>query len=303
MPVHKPLCVGIGEVLWDLLPGGKALGGAPVNVVAHAAQLGARAAVVSAVGNDADGLEILECLRAMLVDTSGIRVIEGLPTGVVDVRLDHAGVPTFTIRAPAAWDAIDTDEKLERLAAAADAIVFGTLAQRDPRSREGIRRFLRAARPECLKVFDINLRRPFYSQEAVCGLLGQVDVLKLSDAELPVLAEMLDLTGDETSVLGAISFRFDVKLLVFTRGAKGSRMITPHWDASHPGYNVELVDTVGAGDAFTAVVTVGLLRGMPLAEIQELANRIAAFVCSQEGAIPRLPAEIAHRFHFGSQAR
>lgn len=292
----KPFCVGIGEVLWDLLPGGKALGGAPVNVAAHASQLGASGAAVSAVGNDADGLEILKRLRVLQVDVAGVRLAKDLPTGMVDVKLDEAGVPTFTIRAPAAWDAIEMDAELARLAGIADAVVFGSLAQRDPRSRESIRRFLRAVRPGCLKVFDVNLRRPYYTADVIHSSLELADVLKLNDAELPVLAGMLALAGDETSLLHAVRERFDLDLLVFTKGGQGSRMVTVQRDESHPGCPAQVVDTVGAGDAFTAAVTVGLLRGLQLDRIQELANRVAAFVCSQPGAVPQLPEEIRKGF-------
>jgi fructokinase len=291
-----PLCVGIGEILWDLLPTGKALGGAPANVAAHAVQLGARGAAVSAVGDDADGREILKRVQAMGVDASGIRIRGDLPTGAVDVALDKAGVPTFTIRESSAWDAITMDAALDRLAHDADAVVFGSLAQRDPRSREGISRFLAKVRPGCLKVFDINLRRPFISEPVIRGSLEQADVLKLNDGELPGLAGMLGLAGDELSQLRAIRRQYDLDLVVYTRGDKGSRMISAQREESHPGYPACVVDTVGAGDAFTAAVTVGLLDGMELSRIQDLANRVAVFVCSQPGAVPRLPEELRKDF-------
>ncbi len=294
------LLVGIGEVLWDLLPGGKALGGAPINVAAHAAQLGVRSAAVSVVGDDDDGKEIVERLRAMRVDVRGVRISRNLPTGAVDVALNPAGIPDFSIRVPAAWDAIEMDAALEQMAATADAIVFGSLAQRDLRSREGIGMFLRAAGPACLRVFDINLRHPFYTPEVVRSSLEVADVLKLNDAELPVLAGMLGMTGDETVLLHALRERFDLKLVVYTKGARGSRLISAREDQVHPGCRVAVVDTVGAGDAFTAAVVVGSLRGMRLDRIQDLASRIAAFVCSQPGAVPRLPMELTDGFGTGS---
>ncbi len=293
MRVEKPLCIGIGEVLWDLLPGGKALGGAPVNVAAHASQLGARGAAVSAIGDDDDGREIIAKLNALQVDVAGIRVRKGLPTGVVDVKLDESGVPAFTIRAPAAWDSIEMDPELERLADAASAVVYGSLAQRDPRSRGGIRRFLEAVTPDCLRVFDINLRKPFYSREIIVSSLKFADVLKLNEDELPELAGMLGLAGDDTHLLHSLLDRFGLELVVFTRGARGSRMISPDEDISHPGCPTAVVDTVGAGDAFTAAVAVGLLRGWELEEIQRVANLLAAFVCSRPGAVPALPREVA----------
>lgn len=292
----RPLCVGIGEILWDLLPTGKALGGAPANVAAHTVQLGCRGAAVSAVGDDADGLEILQRVKTMGVDASGIQVRRDLPTGAVDVALDKAGVPAFTIRAPSAWDAITMDAALERLANAADAVVFGSLAQRDPRSREGIGRFLGKVRPGCLRVFDINLRRPFITEPVIRASLEQADVLKLNDGELPVLAGMLGLAGDELSQLRAIRQQYDLDLVVYTCGDKGSRMITAQGEESHPGYPASVVDTVGAGDAFTAAVTAGLLRGMELSRLQDLANRVAVFVCSRPGAVPRLPEDLRKDF-------
>jgi fructokinase len=290
------LCVGIGEVLWDLLPDGRTLGGAPANVAAHAAQLGARGIAVSAVGDDGDGLDILEQLRLLQVDATGVRIVAGLPTGAVDVKVDEGGLPTFTIRAPSAWDAIEIDERLERLAASADAVVFGTLAQRSAQSRKSIARFLRATRPECLRVFDINLRPPFFSPEVVLQSLEPAGALKLNEDELPILAGMLDLKGDETTILHAVLERFNLDLLVYTRGARGSRVLSPDQEENHGGFPAKVADTVGAGDAFTAAVTVGLLRGFPLGRIQELANRVASFVCSRKGAVPRLPEEITREF-------
>lgn len=299
MHSKEPLLIGIGEVLWDLLPGGKALGGAPVNVAAHAAQLGVRAAAISSVGDDPYGQEILDRLRSLRVDLTGIRISRELPTGVVDVHLDAGGVPAFSIRAPAAWDFIEMNTALERLADSADAVVFGSLAQRDPRSRAGIRAFLGAVRPECLKVFDINLRRPFYSPEVIITSLRSADVLKLNEEELPILAGMLELSGDESTLLHAIRSRFHLELLVFTRGHRGSRMITSQMDESHPGCPAQVADTVGAGDAFTAAVTVGILHCLKFERIQELANRIAAFVCSKPGAVPVLPEELRSSLSWG----
>jgi len=296
LPRSRPLCVGIGEVLWDLLPSGKAIGGASLNVVAHAVQLGARGAIVSEVGDDADGWEIRRRLQVLGVDPTGMRVRPDLPTGLVDVQLDASGVPTFTIRAPAAWDAITMDAGREKLAGEADAVVFGSLAQRDPRSREGIGSFLCALRPGCLKVFDINLRPPFISAPVIIDSLELADVLKLNDAELPVLAEILGLAGNETDRLRALRKRFDLDLVVYTRGEQGSRLLSAAGDESHPGCPANVVDTVGAGDAFTAAVTVGCLRGLELTRLQELANRVAAFVCSQAGAVPLLPKELADAF-------
>jgi len=296
--VHKsPACVvGIGEILWDLLPTGKLLGGAPGNVAAMATQLGLRGMVVSAVGDDPYGREILEQLDRNNVDRSGIRSLKELATGVVDVTLDSAGVPSFSIRQPAAWDAISFDDQLARVAKSADAVVFGTLAQRDPRSRAGITDFLRAVRPGCLKVCDVNFRPPFVSESIIIDSLKLADVVKLNDTELPTVAKMLGMAGDVPTQLRDLRARFDLDLVVYTMGDKGSQMISPRYEGSHPGFKAKVVDTVGAGDSFIATVTVGLLMGLDLDRIQDLANRVAAFVCTQAGGTPPLPADIVSEF-------
>jgi fructokinase len=292
----RPICVGLGEALWDLLPTGKALGGAAVNVAAHASQLGARGVLVSAVGNDAEGRELLRRLEELGVDSSHVQVRPDLPTGLVDVKLDASGIPSFVIRSPSAWDAITLNTDLERLADAADAVVFGSLAQRDPRSRKTICGFLHATRPGCLKVLDVNLRPPFVSVSVLRDSLLLANVLKLNDTELPVLAELLDIEGDETAQLQTLRDRFELEWVIYTRGDKGSRIVTDRRDETQPGCPATVIDTVGAGDAFTAAVTVGLLRGMELSRIQTMANRAASFVCSQTGAVPRLPEELAGAF-------
>jgi fructokinase len=296
VPHKRPLFIGIGEILWDLLPSGKLLGGAPGNVAAMATQLGLHGMVVSAVGDDPYGREILEQMDRNGVDRSGIRTLKDLTTGVVDVTLDSAGVPSFSIRQPAAWDAIVFDNELERVAQSADAVVFGTLAQRDPRSRTGITEFLRAVRPGCLKVCDVNFRPPFVSEAIIIDSLNLADVVKLNDAELPTVAKMLGLEGDVSTLLRDLRARFDLDLVVYTMGDKGSRMISSRYEGSHPGFKAQVVDTVGAGDSFIAVVTVGLLLGLDLDRIQDLANRVAAFVCSKAGGTPPLPAEIVKEF-------
>jgi fructokinase len=296
--VHKsPACiVGIGEILWDLLPTGKLLGGAPGNVAAMAAQLGLHGMVVSAVGDDPYGREILGELDRNNVDRSGIRSLKELTTGVVDVTLDSAGVPSFSIRQPAAWDAILFDDALDRVARSADAVVFGTLAQRDPRSRAGITEFLRAVRPDCLKVCDVNFRPPFVSESIIIDSLKLADVVKLNDTELPTMAKMLGMAGEVPTQLRELRARFDLDLVVYTMGDKGSRMITSNYEGSHTGFKTQVVDTVGAGDSFIAVVTVGLLLGLDLDRIQDLANRVAAFVCTQAGGTPPLPTAMVAAF-------
>jgi len=293
---QQPICVGIGEILWDLLPKGKVLGGAPGNVVGIANQLGLKGILVSSVGDDQLGHEILERLGQKGLDKKGLRILKDLPTGVVDVTLDAKGVPTFNIRQPAAWDAIVMDEERRQLAQSASLIVFGTLAQRDPRSQKGIMEFIKAAPASCLKVVDVNLRPPFIMESVIRESLELADVLKLNETELPVLAKILGLSGDETAQLKQLQSRFDLDVIAYTLGPRGSRMITATQDIFHPFVDAVVVDTVGAGDSFVAVVATGMLLGMEISKIQEMANRVAAFVCTQVGGTPTLPAELVSIF-------
>lgn len=293
---HQPICVGIGEILWDLLPKGKVLGGAPGNVVGIANQLGLKGILVSSVGDDPLGQEILERIEQKGLDKKGLRVLKELPTGVVDVTLDGAGVPTFNIRQPAAWDAIDMDAERKRIAQSASLIVFGTLAQRAPRSQKGIMEFIKAAPDSCLKVLDVNLRPPFIMEAVIRESLELADVLKLNETELPILAKILGLSGDETAQLKQLQARFDLAVIAYTLGPRGSRMITATEDIFHPFVDAVVVDTVGAGDSFVAVVAVGMLLGMEISKIQEMANRVAAFVCTQVGGTPTLPEELVSIF-------
>ena len=290
---QRPLCVGAGEALWDLLPTGPALGGAPVNVCAHANQLGMRSEVVSAVGDDAPGRKLIGRLDELGVGHAGLQVQRDLPTGTVDVALDASGVPCFTIRSPVAWDAIEPTPEAIRMAREADVMVFGSLAQRDPRSRSAIQALVKATRPDCIRILDINLRPPFISGDVIRESLMLADVLKLNESELPVLTDMLSLGEDESSRLRGIRERFNLKWVVYTKGPKGSRMVSDQEDLGCSPCPTRVVDTVGAGDAFTAVVATGLVRGWDGSRIQSLANRVAAFVCSQAGATPLLPTDLA----------
>src|SRR5438874_7577468 len=249
----KPLVVGIGEVLWDMLPGGRQLGGAPANFAYHAAALGARGAVASRVGGDDLGRDILARLEALGLDRSHVGTDPDHPTGRVDVRVDAAGVPEYLIHEPAAWDFIPDRRPLLDLARRADAVCFGSLAQRCAVSRDTIRHFLRATRPPCLRVFDINLRQSYFSREVVEESLRASDVLKLNDAELPVVSRLLDGAADERSAINLLLDRYPLRLVALTRGPHGSLLVARDGERSdHAGAPVtRLADTVGAGDAFT----------------------------------------------------
>ncbi len=284
--------VGLGEVLWDVFPEGEAFGGAPANFACHCRSLGADAAVVSCVGDDDHGRRALAFLRAHGVDTTGLAQRAGAATGVVLVTLDAAGKPAYEIREGVAWDRIPWSDALGVLAARADAVCFGTLGQRSAASRETIRRFVRETSRDCLRVFDINLRQRYYDRALILAALESAHVLKLNDEELALLAPLLDLAGGVEEQLASLVRTFDLRLAVLTCGPRGAVMLSPGASSFAAPSAVSVVSTVGAGDAFTAAVVVGLLNGDPLDLINRRANALAAFVCSKHGAVPPLPAEL-----------
>ena len=288
MPV--PVVVGIGELLWDVFPEGKQLGGAPLNFSYHCAQLGAEAHPVSAVGADSDGAEIRQILSAKNLPDAHVQADSEHPTGRVNVTL-HGGKPTYEILGDVGWDFIRFDEELRSLADRADAVCFGSLAQRGDTSRKAIHDFLAAMRVDSLRIFDINLRQEFFSREIIEHSLRQANILKLSDEELPVLAELFSLSGPVDSQLDALRRTFHLRLVAYTMGGEGSLLVAANEKARHPGFPTKVIDTVGAGDSFTAALCTGLLKNLPLAEINRTACQVAAFVCSQAGATPSLPRE------------
>jgi len=288
---EKIVVVGLGEILWDMLPGGKLIGSAPTNFAYHAHVLGAKAVVASAVGNDADGQEIAERLAELEIVRDGLAVVDSLPTGTVDVTLGADGQPSYTIHEPVAWDAIPWSEALAALAARCDAVCFGSLAQRDPVSRDTIGQFLAATRSDCLRVFDVNLRQDFATAEIVKSSLVAATILKLNDEELPIVASMVGLADIELDALPQrLIERFGLTSVILTCGADGSWIHT-ETEKSYRGVSLDLkiADTVGAGDSFTAAVVMGMLAGQPLSAVHERAARIADYVCTQAGATPALP--------------
>jgi fructokinase len=284
--------LAIGEVLWDMLPAGRKLGGAPANFAIHARALGANARLISRVGDDALGVEILERLASHGLPTDTVPSDPEAPTGTVAVALGPDGQPRFTICEGVAWDRIDAGPVELAASGVADAVCFGTLAQRSERSRRAIRAVVSATRPSALRILDVNLRPPFVDPEVVEGSLALANVLKLNDEELPRLADMLGMAGSTEERLAGLARRYGLSLVVFTRGARGSLLLRENEWSDHPGVPAEVSDTVGAGDAFTAVVATGLLRGWSLDEINRRANRVAAYVCSQPGATPPLPPSL-----------
>lgn len=295
-PTSQPLMVGLGEILWDLLPGGRQIGGAPANVAWQAAQLGLRSVVVSAVGDDDLGRGVMTHLETLGIDRSHVAIDPQHPTGTAGVVLDAAGNSTFTITEGVAWDHIVLQADMPQLAVQADAVCVGSLAQRGAVSRSTIQAFLAATRPDCLRIYDVNLRQHYYSREILHRTLGACQVVKLNDQEWPVVARLLDLSEDLRSGAAAMLQRYDLRLVAVTCGANGSVLCDAAGLHEHSGSDVTVVDTIGAGDAFTAALIVGLLRGLPIDTVHALAARTAAFVCTQAGATPRLPAELIAAF-------
>ena len=293
--MQQPLIIGIGEVLWDMLPNGKQLGGAPANFAYHAHSLGARSLLISAIGDDDLGREILHTLSQKKLDTRYFQVGERRETGTVSIEVDPAGMPTYVIHEDVAWDYISWDEELTELAAAADAVCFGSLAQRSFISRSTIQAFLQHMRPASIRVFDLNLRQSYYTPEIITHSLQLATLLKLNDEEWPTLAKMLGLPPEVPAGVRELMARFELDLVALTRGAAGSLLITATELHEQPAPAIEVVDTVGAGDAFTAALTVGLLRHLPLAAVHASASQLAGYVCGCAGAMPPIPAEFRDR--------
>ncbi len=288
----RPLIVGLGEVLWDMLPSGRQLGGAPANMVYHAAALGARVALLSSVGRDAQGRDILSRLDALGINRRFVFKNHERPTGRVDVAVDSSGRPEYSILENAAWDFIPFTAATTTLATRADAVCFGTLAQRAPVSRSNLQEFLRHTRKDCLRVFDINLRGSYYSAALLQRLIGMSNVLKLNNEELPILARLLALNAPEDDLPEKLLCKFKLNLLALTCGSNGSLLLTKTERHKEPGRNIKIKDTVGAGDAFGAALAIGLLKGWPLWRINHAANTLAAFVCSKRGATPAIPSAV-----------
>ena len=295
--------IGVGEVLWDLLLTGPQLGGAPANFAYHAHALGAQTQVITRLGKDAYGREIIRRFHQMGLPEATVQIDDTVPTGTAKVALSGDGLAHFTIQENVAWDHIAVTPEALVAASEAHAICFGSLAQRSQPSRNTIQRLVAETPADALRVFDINLRQPFYSRGWIEQSLQAANVLKLNDDELPTLAEMFGLTGfAEHQIKHQIEWlahTFSLRLVAVTRGANGSLLYQKDNDevrwSDCPSRPVKVVDTVGAGDSFTAAMVLGLLRKMDLDEINTIANEVARYVCSQPGATPALPIEFARR--------
>ena len=282
--------IGIGEILWDMLPEGKQLGGAPTNFAYHARQLGHHSSIISSIGNDDLGHEIIQNLK----DTGIISYIDIIdkPTGTVSVQLDKNGIPNYVIHEDVAWDFITPSESALEFASQADAICFGSLAQRAETSYYSIQEILKTVPDTALKVFDINMRQRFYSENIISESLNKANVLKINDEEILVFAEMFGLSGDEFEIMHQILENYKLNILALTKGAEGSWLISRDEDSYLDTPKVNVADTVGAGDSFTAGLVAGLLNKKPLKDIHQSAVDISAFVCTQKGGTPTLPAHL-----------
>ena len=282
--------VGLGEALWDCLPEGKKLGGAPANFAYHAGQFGFDTLAVSALGEDALGEETIAALEEHRLSYLMPRI--PYPTGTVQVTLDEQGIPTYNIREGVAWDNIPFTPEIEQVARSCQAVCFGSLAQRSVVSRETIAKFLDSTPADCVKIFDINLRQSFFTKEIIEASMRRCNILKINDEELVVVSRMFGLPDlDEKKRCKQLIREYNLDILVLTCGTNGSYVFTAGRSYYQPTPKVEVADTVGAGDSFTGSFCAAILKGKPIHEAHALAVKVSAFVCTQNGAMPPLPQD------------
>jgi fructokinase len=293
--------VGLGELLWDIFPQGKQLGGAPANFAYITSLLGDHGIVASRVGADELGEEATRRLQHLRLPTDFLQTDSRYPTGTVNVRVDENGQPQYEITQHVAWDFFELTREWRTLAGQASAVCFGTLAQRSPSSRRAIVEFLKAARPSAIRVFDVNLRQSFFSAEIVSDSASRANIIKLNHEELPCVLELL---GAPSNIRQSVDARAGAEwlinksgaeLLCITRGASGSLLLSRDGSHEHAGLSIEVADTVGAGDAFTAALVHHYLRRASLATMNEAANRMGAWVASNVGATPEPDSIILER--------
>lgn len=288
--------VGMGEALWDVLPEGRKIGGAPANFAYHISQFGYESRVVSAIGNDRLGDEILENFEQK--GLQGIIAKVPYSTGTVQVELDSSGVPMYDIKEGVAWDNIPFTAELEELARSTRSVCFGSLAQRSVVSRETINKFLDImpdGEGQC-KIFDINLRQGFYTKEIICDSMEKCNILKINDEELITISRIFGYPGiDLKDKCWILLAKYNLKMLILTCGINGSYVFTPGSISFVETPKVEVADTVGAGDSFTATFVASILSGMPISESHKLAVEVSAYVCTENGAMPLLPEKFVNR--------
>lgn len=286
------IVVGMGEALWDVLPEGKKIGGAPANFAYHVSQFGLPSCVVSAIGDDALGKEIIENFTSKGLDQLIAEV--PYPTGTVQVEIDQTGIPLYNIKENVAWDNIPYTEHLDALAKRTKAVCFGSLAQRNVVSRETINHFLDTMPKDddSLIVFDVNLRQGFYNKEILCKSMQNCNILKINDEELITVSRMFGYPGiDLQDKCWILLGKYNLKMLILTCGINGSYVFTPGNVSFQPTPKVEVADTVGAGDSFTAAFIASILKGKSVTEAHSIAVKTSAYVCTQKGAMPILPPE------------
>jgi fructokinase len=294
MKTQKKLsAIGIGEILWDLFPEGKELGGAPTNFAFHINQMNIHSTIISAVGKDPLGEEIKEMIRNMNLD--GLIQTNEKPTGMVSVTLDEKGIPQYIIHEDVAWDYVEITDKARNHASEVDAICFGSLAQRSNVTRNTIQTILRLVPKQSLKVFDINIRQHYYNRNLIASSLELANILKINDEELLLLSEMLNIDGEESEIINILLDIYKLDYLALTKGSVGSWLISPDNASFIETPDVNVKDTVGAGDSFTAAMVAGLLHGLSFVDVHQLAVDVSAFVCTQEGATPPLPENLVSR--------
>ena len=283
----KKKVVGLGEVLWDLFPGRACLGGAPANFAYITTLMGDQGIVASRVGEDSRGIDALRRMEELGLDIDRVQTDRQHRTGIVNVQVDGNGQPKFEIAHPVAWDFLEWTPDWQLLAQLADAVCFGSLAQRSETSRATIRRFVRAMAPDTLKVFDVNLRQSYYSPEILADSMKLADIVKLNDDELPKIMTLIEIPHkDALSSAQRLIQDYGLKVVCITRGGRGSLLVRERDHSEHPGFKVRVADTVGSGDAFTAGLVHEYLHGASLDLMNEVANLVGAWVASEVGAMP-----------------
>lgn len=303
-----PYIVGLGEVLWDILPSGARLGGATANFAVFCARMGNRAALISSIGEDEHGMTARRILTQPNLDLCNLQVSHSHPTGTVEVVFSAANQPRYSISTGVAWDFIELTPEAHEAALAADAVCYGTLAQRSPVSRATIRGFVEGTTPDCVRICDVNLRMPYCQPEVLRWSMAQATVIKVSDEELPLVFSLLGEAGltdpqipnlqqraPGNAATALLEYFPNCRLVAMTLGAEGSLLTTREEICQHPGFPIELVDTVGAGDAFTAGLAHAYLRGATLAVMAEIGNLCGSFVASRPGASPPLSKELVKK--------
>ena len=284
--MQKKIIIGFGEVLWDILGNEKLLGGAPANFGYHCQQLGAEARIVSAIGSDDLGDEIITHFKNKELTTDNLQRSPDHPTGTVTVELDEQGIPSYVIHEQVAWDYIEWNDALQSLSEAADAICFGSLSQRSPVTKTTLQKMLGSVSQQCLKVFDINLRPPYYNTPILLQSLELANVIKMNQDEAIIVGQIFNWGGDVHVIVKELFKKFNFQLIAITYGEEGSKLFTPEQESFMKVNPVKIADTIGAGDSFTAALVTGWLNKLQIKKIHEVASKLSAYVCTQRGAMP-----------------